>query len=130
MAVLERIEPTQTVRVLDLEMNDFYPGATQKFRGRIRHNGTYPDIRSDEVRLIIKNRTADTDAEAVLNEVANVADEGETGWFNFNLTAEMTTMQPRQYVYEYIWTADGEEHVLAIGSVRALRRAKEVPPPA
>ncbi|APF20317.1 hypothetical protein Calab_1531 [Caldithrix abyssi DSM 13497] len=108
-------------------LTQFYEGETKKFQVNITYNGQAPDITNDTVRLLIKEKKEDTDANAKINKTADVATNGVNGQALFTLTDEETKLTPGIYFYEITWAlASGEFYVLESGNVRILDRITDV----
>ncbi len=108
-------------------LTDFYEGTTKKFEVNISYNGQKPDITNDTVRILIKEKKEDTDANAKINKMADVTTNGANGQALFTLTDEETKIAPGIYFYEITWAlASGEFYVLETGNIRILDRITDV----
>ncbi len=86
-----------------------------------------PDISGDTVRMILKANQDDDDADAALDENADVTTAGEDGDAIFNLTPEETNIIAASYYFEVSWTtSSGEVHPVDGGTVAAKRRIADV----
>jgi hypothetical protein len=104
-------------------------GTTKQFSGTITLNGETPDISGDTVTLRLKEAKEEKDASAVLTKTADVASQGESGIYEFNIapgdTADIT---PGAYCYDIEWvTSEDAEYILDSGMLRLEGRVSDPP---
>lgn len=108
-------------------LSDFYENTTKKFDVEITLNGSAPDITGDVVKILFKDTKETTDANAVIDENADVATEGASGVAKFNLTPAITKVTPKRYYYEIRWVLAGvPDYVLESKNVDILDRITDL----
>lgn len=109
---------------------DFPVGSTKNFSVTVTVNALPIDITADAVRILLKSDPDDLDANAVVDEVADVATSGATGIALFKLAPTVTdAVAPAKYAVEIKWSraAPVEEHVLYSDEIALTRRIGDVP---
>lgn len=109
------------------KLSDFHRNTSVPFYGVITQEGANPDITSDTVRLIVKSKKSDTDADAVINVTADVTTNGASGRFDKTLSPTETDIAPGSYHAEFVWTGTGFEYVMNPHVVTVLERVEDTP---
>lgn len=115
-------------------LQDIVRGSTKQFTARISYtapDGSAADFTGDSLRLLVKRRRDDADADAVLNVVESISNEtvdGETvGEAAYALTTADTNIAPGNYPYEFIWERnDGKNYPMEMGTVQIISRVQDV----
>jgi hypothetical protein len=109
-----------------MAISNFFPGTTFSLRITINLNGTNPDITADTITFTLKVSDKDIDADAVIQQNADVATEGVDGIATLTLTPATTDVPPRTYHYDLQWiVSTGEEYILDSGTVKILERVSD-----
>ena len=92
------------------------------FTADLTIDGTAVDIRADSVSLIFKRYKWQSDEQAVLTVIADVATAGESGRAGFILTPADMAITPNEYVWEIKWISGSAEYIPVSGTVTVTER--------
>lgn len=107
-------------------ISDFYPGTTKKFTVECQINSAAQDITGDIVTFRIKELASDSNDDAVLTEVADVATEGASGIAIFDIAKADTELDVRSYVCDVEWIlAGGAEYIVYSDDIKVLQRVSD-----
>jgi len=103
-------------------INDFYKGYTKAFTVTCKISGEVQDITEDTVTLILKTNEDDADADAILDQDADVSD-GSEGVASFLLTDEITELiDVGEYFLSIRWDRDnGRKYYLHKQKINVLQ---------
>ena len=107
-------------------INDFYVGETVEITVLCKMDGVAQDITSDTVTLMFKDNVGDSDAEAALNEDADVATYGSAGVAYWKLAPAETDITIDTYHVDIVWYTGTDEYVIYNGSIRVKERISDI----
>jgi hypothetical protein len=109
------------------KLRGFKPGETKTFSALCKIGGVAQDITSDTVTFRMKENKSDTDANATLVKVADVATRGASGYADFELTpVDTSPIEVRNYYCDIEWEiAGGRKYVAFDGTIECEERVSD-----
>ena len=109
-------------------LKPIYPGATKRFSILCKINDVVQDVTSDTLTFRMKSNESDTDLQAILTKVAEVASQGASGIGIFNLTPGDTSVltEGTTYFYDIVWLDGTNEYIANDGTVLAKKRVSDI----
>lgn len=106
-------------------ITDFFRGTTKEFTVTITKDSVVQDIASDTVTVRFKNNKDDTDANAVIEETADVATDGANGNAIFKLLHAITNIPIGRYFIDITWVDGVDEFVVYSNEIQIIERVSE-----
>jgi len=108
-----------------MSITEFFRGETKEFTFTISKEGVVQNITGDVVTVRVKNRQSDSDANALIEQAADVATDGANGNAIFKLLPAATNVATGNKFIDVVWETGGDEFVIYDDRVRINVRVSD-----